>query len=144
MDHLICLYILQFSENSKGEYEVGVAYICGENFDCSCTALYQSQECSFCVICGALGEITSFSGDCQNVAGYTNNCMVDCGFEPQGCFPDPTEPPEVTEPPTAVVAATDPPVSTDEVSESGASTTIATLTGATSFALFCLVCLNAM
>ncbi|CAB9503964.1 expressed unknown protein [Seminavis robusta] len=73
--------------NMAGDYEVGVAYICDESETCSCTALYQFEECSSCTVCGEIGKLESFSADCSNVKiGYTDNCTVECGYETTGCF----------------------------------------------------------
>ena len=79
-------------------YEVAVSAICqgtsikaGGDEQCICQALYQFQECRSCSICSLNGELnlTTFSADCSNVvAGEYTNCMVQCGFNTLGCYPN--------------------------------------------------------
>ena len=82
MDRCCSHVVLLFA----GDFEVGVAFICDEDEECSCTALYQFEECNSCEICGEVGDVNGFTADCSNVEGYTNECVVECGYMTEGCF----------------------------------------------------------
>ena len=132
-----------------GDFEVGVAFICDEDEECSCTALYQFEECNSCEICGEVGDVNGFTADCSNVEGYTNECVVECGYMTEGCFdpdvmivsPSDTEEeepedPEAEEPEdpeaeeeTPEVTTTEPPVQNAPVEETSTSSASSVLLG---------------
>ena len=75
----------------EGGYEIGVTAACTSNGVCTCTALYNFNECQSCTLnCNAdIANLdkSSFSADCSNVkSDISETCSVACGttFD---CFP---------------------------------------------------------
>jgi hypothetical protein len=75
-----------------GGYEIGVTAACTSDGNCTCTALYNFNECQSCELnCNddiANLDEGSFSADCSNVkSDISETCSVECGYTTTDCFP---------------------------------------------------------